>query len=167
MSQLKRNHVKNIITLLATAIALVFINKINSERMETSVWGLIILLGCSIYYAASKAYLLYRLRTIIPTKSVLQTIEKLEQYKKLNTFMHTYGEVLYVLVLSVGIYLYMRPVLDKFLLDTTGQTILCFWWIWGALIIWMLIYTFVIKRRRMKKDITILEDYLKLLRADD
>ena len=80
--------------------------------------------------------------------------------------MHTYGELMYVLVLSVGVYLYLRPVLDKFLLDTTGRTILCFWWIWGALIVWMLFYTFVIKRRRMRKDIIILEDYLQTLRAD-
>jgi flagellar biosynthesis protein FlhB len=164
-SKLKRNHLKNIVTLLATAIALVLINKVNAEKMMTSAWGLTILLICALYYAASKAYLLYRLQAIRPTESVLRTIEKLERYKKLNTFMHTYGEVLYVLVLSLGVYLYMRPVMDKFLLDTTGRTILCFWWIWGVLIVWMLIHTFVIKRRRLKKDIAILEDYLKLLRT--
>lgn len=166
LSQLKKNHIKNIIMLLSTAIVLVFVNKINSEKMETSAWGLTILLTCAVYYAVSKTYLLYRLKAIKPTNSVLQTIGQLERYKKLNTFMHTYGEVMYVLVLSVGVYLYLRPVLDKFLLDTTGRTILCFWWIWGALIVWMLFYTFVIKRRRMRKDIIILEDYLQTLKAD-
>ena len=166
LSQLKKNHIKNIIKLLTTAIILVLINKLNSQKMETSSWGLTILLTCAIYYAVSKTYLLYRLKIIKPSNSVLQTIGQLERYKKLNTFMHTYGEVMYVLVLSVGVYLYLRPVLDKFLLDTTGRTVLCFWWIWGALIVWMLFYTFVIKRRRMRKDIIILEDYLQTLRAD-
>lgn len=167
LSLLKKNHIKNIATFLATAIVLVFINKINSEKMETSAWGLSILLVCAIYYAVSKTYLLYQLKTIKLTNSVFQTIGQLERYKKLNTFMHTYGEVTYVLILGVGVYLYLRPVLDKFLLDTTGRTIFCFWWIWGALILWMLFYTFVIKRSRMKKDIIILENYLQSLKADD
>lgn len=167
LSQLKKNHVKNIITLLSTAVVLVLINKINSEKMETSAWGLTILLTCAVYYAASKTYLLYRLKAIKPTNSVLQTIGQLERYKKLNTFMHTYAEVLYVLVLSVGVYLYLRPVLDKFLLDTTGRTILCFWWIWSALIVWMLFHTFVIKRRRMRKDIVVLENYLQTLKSNE
>lgn len=167
LSQLKKNHVKNIITLILTGAALVLINQINSEKMETSVWGLTIMLSCSVYYAASKTYLLFRLNAIKPTNSVLQAITQLERYKKLNTFMHTYGEVLYSLVLSLGVYLYLRPVLDKFLLDTTGRTILCFWWIWSALIAWMLFYTFVIKRRRMRKDIIILESYIQSLRSDD
>lgn len=166
LSQLKKNHIQNIITLLSTAIALVIINKINSQKMETSAWGLTILISCAIYYALSKTYLLHRLNAIKPTNSVLDTIIQLERYKKLNSFMHTYGEVVYILVLSGGVYLYLRPVLDKFLLDTTGRTILCFWWIWGALIVWMLFYTFVIKRKRMKKDIIILEGYLQSLKAD-
>lgn len=167
LAQLKKNHIQNIITLFSTAIVLVLISKINSEKMEISAWGLIILLSCAVYYAMSKTYLLYRLKAIKPTHSVLHAIGQLERYKKLNTFMHTYGEVVYVLVLSAGVYLYLRPVLDKFLLDTTGRTIVCFWWIWGMLIAWMLFYTFVIKRRRMKKDIIILENYLQSLKAED
>jgi amino acid transporter len=166
LSELKKNHLRNIITLLITGIALVFIDKINAEKMETSVLGLTILLTCSVYYAASKTYLLYRLKAVTPTDSVMQTIAKLERYKKLNTLMHTYGEMIYVLILSAGVYLYLRPVLDKFLLDTTGRTILCFWWIWGALIAWMLFYTFIIKRRRMKKDIIIIESYLRSLKTE-
>lgn len=164
---LKKNHLINIATFCLTAIALLIIEQINSKRMETSSFGFWILMICSLYYAASKAYLLQRLQKIKPGSSVLQTIQQLEAYKRLNIWMHTHGEVIYVLVLSSGVYLYLRPVLDKFLLDKTGHTILCFWWIWGICILWMLIYTFVIKRRRMKKDIHILESYASSLQKEE
>lgn len=167
LSQLKKNHLKTIVTFIITAIVIVYIDRINSKKIETSDYGLAILLGCSFYYALSKIYLFYRLNKIKPTGSVFQTILQLDRYKKLNIFMHTYVEVLYALVLSVGVYLYSRPVLDKFLLDKTGHTILCFWWIWGACIAWMIFYTFVIKRRRMKKDIIILEKYMQSLKLTD
>ncbi|RYZ49607.1 MAG: hypothetical protein EOP49_15920 [Sphingobacteriales bacterium] len=159
LQSLKKNHLINIATFILTAVLLVFIDRINAQKIATSGYGFWILIGCSVYYATSKAYLLHRLQQIKPGNSVLQSIRQLESYKRLNIWMHTHGEVLYVLVLSLGVYLYLRPVLDKFLLDKTGHTILCFWWIWGACILWMLIYTFVIKRRRMKKDIRILEAY--------
>lgn len=164
ISLLKRNHLQTIITFIITAIGLVFIDKINSEKLETSAYGFWILMGCSLYYTLSKTYLFYRLNKIKPTQTVLQTIKQLENYKKLNIWMHTYGEVLYVLVLGFGVYLYLRPVLDKFLLDKTGRTILCFWWVWGACIVWMIFYTFFIKRRRMKKDIVILEKYMQSIK---
>lgn len=163
---LKKNHLKTIITFIITAVAIVYIDRINAQKLDTSDYGFWILIGCSLYYALSKTYLLYRLNKIKPTQSVLQAIEQLEGYKKLNIWMHTYGEVLYVLVLGFGVYLYLRPVLDKFLLDKTGRTILCFWWIWGAFIVWMIIYTFVIKRRRMKKDVNILEKYIQSIKSE-
>lgn len=163
---LKKNHLRNIMVFIITTIAIVFIDDINSRKFETSDLGFWILIGCSIYYVLSKAYLLYKLNQIIPDKTVLDTIQKLEDYKKLNIWLHTYGEIIYSLVLSVGVYLYLRPVLDKFLLDKTGYTILCFWWIWAACILWMLIHIFYIKRRRMKKDIQVLENYRMSLKPD-
>nr|WP_315152235.1 hypothetical protein [uncultured Flavobacterium sp.] len=163
---LKKNHLKTIIVFIITAIAIIYIDRINAEKMVTSDYGFWILIGCSLYYALSKTYLLYRLNKVKPTQSVLQTIEQLEDYKKRNIWMHTYGEVLYVLVLGFGVYLYLRPVLDKFLLDKTGRTILCFWWVWGACIVWMIFYTFFIKRRRMKKDVAILEKYIQSIKSE-
>lgn len=163
---LKKNHLKTIIVFIITAIAIIYIDRINAEKMVTSDYGFWILIGCSLYYALSKTYLLYRLNKVKPTQSVLQTIEQLEDYKKLNIWMHTYGEVLYVLVLGFGVYLYLRPVLDKFLLDKTGRTVLCFWWVWGACIVWMMFYTFVVKRRRMKKDVAILEKYIQSIKSE-
>lgn len=160
LSELKRNHYKTIILFVTTAIAIIWIDKISSEKMATSAYGFWILIGCSLYYAASKIYLLNRLNDIKPTESVLSTIQQLEKYKKLNIRMHTYGEIVYVLVLNFGVYLYLRPVLNKFLLDKTGHTILCFWWIWAACICWMIFYTFFIKRKRMKKDSSIIEKYI-------
>lgn len=166
ISLLKRNHLKTIITFIITTIALVFIDKLNSEKLETSAYGFWILMGCSLYYALSKTYLFYRLTKIKPTQTVLQTIKQSESYKKLNIWMHTYGEVLYVLVLGLGVYLYLRPVLDKFLLDKTGRTILCFWWVWGTCIVGMIFYAFFIKRRRMKKDVAILEKYMQSIKSE-
>ncbi|WP_281233759.1 hypothetical protein [Flavobacterium gelatinilyticum] len=166
ISGLKINHLKTIITFIITPIALVYIDSLNAEKMDTSASGFWILIGCSLYYALSKTYLLYRLSKIRPIESVLETVKKLERYKKLNIWMHTYGEVLYVLILGFGVYLYLRPVLDKFLLDKTGRTILCFWWVWGICILWMFFYTFVIKRRRMKKDVAILEKYMQYIKSE-
>lgn len=163
---LKKNHLKTIIVFIITAIAIIYIDRINAEKMVTSDYGFWILIVCSLYYALSKTYLLYSLNKVKPTQSVLQTIEQLEDYKKRNIWMHTYGEVLYVLVLGFGVYLYLRPVLDKFLLDKTGRTILCFWWVWGACIVWMIFYTFFIKRRRMKKDVAILEKYIQSIKSE-
>ena len=163
LQALKKNHILNIATFIITAFVILMIDRINSQQMETSDFGFWILIICSVYYALSKAYLLYRLNHIKPDNTVLDTVQKLEDYKNLNIWMHTYGEVIYALTLGLGVYLYLRPVLDKFLLDQTGRTVLCFWWIWSACILWMLIYTFVIKRKRMKKDVRILEDYIKSL----
>lgn len=166
LQALKKNHIVNIVTFIITAFAILFIDHINAQKMETSVLGFWILIGCSLYYALSKAYLLYRLNQVKPGETVLNAIQKLEAYKKMNIWFHTYGEVIYALILGFGIYLYLRPVLDKFLLDKTGRTILCFWWIWGACILWMLIYTFVIKRRRMKKDVRVLENFIHSLKSE-
>ncbi len=163
---LKKNHIVNIAAFIITAFAILLIDHINSQKMETSNFGFWILIGCSLYYGLSKAYLLYKLNQVQPGETVLDAIQKLETYKKLNIWFHTYGEVIYALVLGLGIYLYLRPVLDKFLLDKTGRTVLCFWWIWGACIIWMFVHTFFIKRRRMKKDVNILEDYVQSLKSD-
>ncbi|WP_026751638.1 hypothetical protein [Sediminibacterium sp. C3] len=167
LSKLRQNHIANIIMLLSTAIVLIVIDKINSEKIETSSWGLFILLTCSLYYALSKSYLLYRLNAIKPTHSVLHTIEQLERYKRLNTFMHTYGEMMYTLVLCIGIYLYINPVMDIFLLNNREEAMIWLWGIWGALIAWLLFYNFVIKRRRMKSDIQIIENYLKALKTNE
>ncbi len=163
---LRKNHILNIATFIATAFAVLIIDHVNSQKMETSAYGFWILIGCALYYTLSKMYLLYKLNRIKLNKPVLETIQRLEAYKKLNIWFHTYGEVLYALVLSVGIYLYLRPVLDKLLLDKTGGAVLCFWWIWGGCFLWMLFYTFIIKRRRMRKDILVLENYIQSLKSE-
>lgn len=163
---LKKNHFITIITFLITVIALSVIDKINSQQIAVSAAGFWILICCSLYYACSKSYMLYRLNKIKPAQSVLHAVGELENYKKLNIWMHTYGEVLYVLAVCCGVYLYLRPVLDKFLLDKTGRTIFCFWWVWSACIAWMIVYTFVIKRRRMKKETKLLEKYVKAIKSE-
>lgn len=81
--------------------------------------------------------------------------------------MHTYGEMMYTLVLSIGIYLYINPVMDIFLLNNREEAMIWLWGIWGALIAWLLFYNFVIKRRRMKSDIQIIENYLKALKTNE
>ncbi len=163
---LKRNHLQTIISFGLTAVAIVYIDRVSAQKLATSAYGFWTLISCSLYYALSKTYLLYRLNNIKSTENVLHTIKQLESYKKLNIWMHTYGEVSYAMVLASGVYLYLRPVLDKFLLDKTGKTILCFWWIWGACIAWMIFYTFVIKRKRMRKDVAILEKYIQSIKSE-
>lgn len=164
--QLKKNHLKNIFMFITTAVVLIIINKINMGRIDISYSGFAILLGCAIYYAISKIFLLNRLNAINPTNDVLQTIRQLERYNKLNKIMHTYGEIIYLLVLNAGVYIYIRPVLDKIFLDISVKSTLFLILIWGSVILWMLFHTFCIKRRRMKKDIVIIESYLHSLETE-
>lgn len=154
-----KNHVQTVLTFIVTTIAIIYIDTINAQKLATSAYGFWILIGCSLYYALSKIFLLHRLTKIKLTTSVLHTIKQLEAYKKLNIWMHTYGEIIYVLVLGFGVYLYLRPVFDKFLVDK-------FWWIWGCYIAWTIVYTFVIKHRRMKKDVAILEKYIQSIKSE-
>jgi hypothetical protein len=160
LTTLKINHLQTIILFVITAIALFQIDKITSEKIVTSAYGFWILIGCSLYYAISKTYLLYRLNAIKPTDNVLHTIKQLKNYKKLNTRLLTYGEVLYTIVLTFGVYLYLLPVFKQILLDKTEHTIVYFWWIWTAYICWVLFHALYIKRKRMKKDSQIIENYI-------
>ena len=166
LSELKRNHLKNIVMLLSTAFALVMINKVNSDKIEVSVWGFALLLLCAVYYALSKMYLLIQLRAIKPTNNVFQVITQLERYNTLNTFMHTYGEAIYLLVLNVGVYLYLHPVMAAFQIHISGNSILYIGLIWIAWFGWMMYYTFGIKRSRMKKDRSIIENYKLSLKME-
>ncbi len=163
---LKRNHQIMIALFAFITVVIYLIHEFNQQHMQTSTTGFMILMGCSIYYTLSKLYLFYRIRNIQTTDPTLQVVQALERYKRLNNFMHTYGEVMYVSVLSVGIYLYLKDILNKYLLDHTGKTLLCFWWIWGACFLWIVINTFVIKRKRMKKDLRILEGFIHSLEQE-
>lgn len=157
---LKRNHLKTIILFVITAIALFLIDEIASEKIVTSSYGFGILIGCSLYYATSKSYLLYRLNAIKPTDNTLHTIKQLKSYKKMNTGLLTYGEVLYTIVLTFGVYLYLLPVFEQMLLDKSKPAMAYFWCLGVAYICWILFYTLYIKRKRMNKDSQIIENYI-------
>ncbi|WP_294675219.1 hypothetical protein [uncultured Fluviicola sp.] len=167
LSELKKNHTKNIALFLTTACLLVFIDRVNAEKMETSLLGLILLVSCSLYYAASKSFLLYRLKSIRSTDNTLDVLGRLERYERLNSFMHTYGEILYVAVLSMGVYLYLQPVFETILKEQIRNYPLVFWGVWGAFLIWVVIHTLVVKRIRLKKELQILANYRQSLQSEN
>lgn len=167
LSELKKNHTKNIALFLATACVLIFIDRVNAEKMETSLFGLILLVSCSLYYAASKSFLLYRLKSIRSTDNTLNVLGRLEKYERLNVFMHTYGEILYVSVLSMGVYLYLQPVFETVLLEQIQNYPFVIWGTWGAFLIWVVIHTLVVKRIRLKKELQILENYRQSLQSEN
>ncbi len=163
---LKKNHYQTILTFVLTSIAIIYIDTLNAEKMITSITGFWLLLGCALYYALIKSYLLYRLNEIKPTQSVLQTIHQLERYKKLNAWMATYGEIIYLLILSLGVYLYLQPVIIKFSLEEKKINILWIYSVFGAYFLWTVIYMLVIKRRQLQKDIRLLEKFLQSIKTN-
>lgn len=162
LSGLKTGYAKTIFVFMLTAIAIVLVDRLNAQSISTSVNGFRILLVCALYYALSKAYLLYRLDRIKPTLPVLQAIQELERYKKLNTVALTYGELLYAIVLSIGVYLYIQALAP--LLEKENPYVLNL--VLGAYILWVAIHTLVIKRRHLKKELFVLETYIQTLRSE-
>lgn len=162
LSGLKTGYTKTIFIFLLTAIAIVLIDRLNSQSISTSVNGFRILLGCALYYALSKLYLIYRLERIKPTLPVLRAIQELERYKKLNTAVLTYGELLYAIVLSIGVCLYVQALAP--LLEKENPYVLNL--VLGAYILWVAIHTLVIKRKQLQKQLSVLETYINTLQTE-
>ena len=160
---LKTGHTQTMIVFFITAFAIVFIDKLSSEKIRTSSSGFWILLACALYSALSKAYLLFRLNQVKPTQPVLKTITLLEQHRKLNMAMLTYGELLYTLVLSAGVYLYLQPVVPLLQKEHPYVIELAL----GAYILWAFIHTVFFKRKNLKTELEILEVHIQTLRSEN
>lgn len=159
LSFLRKDHLKNVFVFLSTALVLFYADRISASKITTSAWGFRILMGCAIYYALSKAYMYYRLGQIDPTQSVLQTIRKLEFYKKLNEVMMTYGELAYLSLISFGVYLYLQPIAPLFEKHNAVWIKL----VWGTYVLWAVFNAFFIKRKKLRKEISLLENYIQTL----
>lgn len=162
LAALKTGYAKTILMFVMTALVIVLVDQLSSASIRTSAAGFRILLGCALYYALTKVYLLYRLGRVKPTLPVLQAIEQLERYQKLNTVMLSYGELLYAIVLSIGVYLYIKPLMPFFEKENPGIIPL----VLGAYILWTVIYTLVIKRKQLRKELRIVEAYIQTLKHD-
>jgi hypothetical protein len=166
LGKLKKEQLKMVFTFLFTASIIVYVDYVSSQKMETSRPGFYILLGCAIYYAATKFFLFQKLGSIDASLPVLKCIAQVEAYKKLNQFFYTYGELLYVIILSFGVYLYLQPILIHLsgLNPTKYLEFLKF--IWIAYLGWAVFNTFYLKRKCLKKETNILETYLRQLSSD-
>ncbi len=164
LKKLKYDTLKNIFVFAFTGVAIFYIDKVSSEKVTTSAAGFWILMGCAIYYAAAKAYLFYKLNEIKPTLPVLTAIEKLETYKKLNTFLLTYGELIYVILLSVGVYLYLQPVFALMGINMNPKYLKFLKFIWLAYLLWAFYNTFFIKRKKLIADNKLLTTLLQSLK---
>ena len=162
LSALKTGYARTIFVFVMTAVAIVLADKLSSATVTTSAEGFRILLGCALYYALSKAYLLYRLGRVKPTLPVFQAIEQLERYKKLTTRMLTYGELPYAIVLSTGVYLYAQALMPLFEKENP-LAIPC---VLGVYILWAAFYTLVIRRRHLRNELCVLETYIQTLRSE-
>lgn len=160
---LKTGHIQTMIVFFVTAFAIVFIDKLSSEKIKTSSFGFWLLLCCALYYAFSKAYLLHRLNRVKPTQPVFQTIALLEQYKKLNVLVQTYGELLYAIVLSAGVYLYIQPIVPFLQKEHpyVMESVL------GVYILWVCVYSLFFKRKKLKTELQILDTYIQTLKSEN
>ena len=159
---LKKKNFKQYFLFLATAVAITFIHSVSSKTIETSKLGFGILLGCSLYYAVSKVYLNQKLSKIKPTQSVKENIQFVLQYSKLATLFSIYLEFIYTIVLSIGVYLYMQPIID---MNSTSESYfpLLAKLVWILYLIWAFIYTFIIKRKAFVKEQKILTEIIRKL----
>lgn len=165
LKKLKNAHIKTVFTFIATAAAICYIDHVSAAKLPISVSGFWILVGCALYYAASRLYLLRQLNSISPAQPALTVMEQLVSYKKLNGFLSIYGEIMYVLILSIGVYLYVMPILLFMYKTLPLNYVKWLQLIWVMYIGWVLIHTFYFKRRRLKAETAIIENYLQSLQA--
>ncbi|VXB83966.1 conserved membrane hypothetical protein [Flavobacterium sp. 9AF] len=162
---LKKKNFKQYFLFLATAVALVFINNISSKTIETSKLGFGILLSCSLYYAISKVYLNQKLSKISPLNSAKENLESLVNYSKLVTFVSIFLEFIYAVVLSIGVYLYMQPIIEANSASGNYFPLLAKL-VWVFYLIWAFIYTFIIKRKEVTKEKKIIECMIQSLKEN-
>lgn len=162
---LKRSHLKMLLAFVLTAAAIVYVDYVCSSKFLTSKSGFLILLFCSIYYSVLKLYLYSHLKAVDVTESVSDCIKKLENYNKTNNILQTYGEIIYVTLLSLGVYLYLQPF--TFYINTTNKTaaLTALKIVSITYLLWAIIYTFIIKRRLLNKETKVIERYLNQLKS--
>ncbi len=165
LKKLKDAHVKTVFTFVATAAAIWYVDYVSAAKLATSASGFWILVGCALYYAASRLYLIRQLNAISPAQPALKVMEQLGSYKKLNSFLATYGEILYVVILSIGVYLYLMPILLYMTNSIPLKYIHLLKFVWFIYIGWVLLHTFYFKRKRLKSETAIIENYLQSLKA--
>lgn len=163
LGQLKKDQMKMLATFILNAAAIIYIDFVSGQKIETSRPGFYILLGCTIYYASLQFFLFKKLNAINPSLPVVASIKQLENYKKINQFFQIYGELIYVIVLSFGVYLYIQPILLHLSNGAPSKYLEYFKFIWFAYLAWAFVNTFYIKRKRLKKETAILEKYINQL----
>ena len=162
---LKKRLFQNIATFIITAAAIIYIDFVSSAIIVTSAIGFWIMLFCAIYYAGSKVFLLYRLKRINSKQPVLKVIEQLDSYKSLNAIMLTYGELLYILLLSIGVYLYIIPIANFMSAGKIQNYFVYFILVWIGYILWIILNTFYLKRKKLLKENQILKDHIQYLKS--
>lgn len=159
---LKKKNFKQYFLFLATAVAITFIHSVSSKTIVTSKLGFGILLSCSLYYAISKVYLNHKLSKISPLNSAKENLEMLVNYSKLVSFVSTFLEFIYAVVLSMGVYLYMQPIIDANSASDNYFPLLAKL-VWILYLIWAFIYTFIIKRKALVKEQKTLTEIIRNL----
>ena len=159
---LKKKTFKQYFLFLTTAVAITFIHSVSSKTIVTSKLGFAILLGCSLYYALSKVYLNVKLSKIKPIQSVKENIQFVLQYSKLATLFSIYLEFIYAIVLSIGVYLYMQPIIE---VNSTPKNSFPFLakLVWVLYLVWAFIHTFIIKRKALVKEEKTLTEIIRNL----
>lgn len=163
LGQLKKDQMKMLATFILNAAAIIYIDFVSGQKIETSRPGFYILLGCTIYYASLQFFLFKKLNAINPSLPVVASIKQLENYKKINQFFQIYGELIYVIVLSFGVYLYIQPILLHLSNGAPSKYLEYLKFIWFAYLTWAFVNTFYLKRKRLKKETAILEKYINQL----
>lgn len=167
LKKLKQYQLKSVLTMALTAGVIIYVDRVSSAKLETSVPGFWILLGCALYYTISKWFLYRKLQSIDPALPVVNMIAQLEIYKKWNIFFQTYAYFVYVLLLSIGVYLYLLPVIE-FMSDKVSPRHLKFLkFIWLAWLAWAFINTFFIRKKQLATDTKILNGYIKILKSEE
>lgn len=154
--KLRTKHLMQSILFFSTAIAIVVIDNITNEQIETSVTGFSILMGCSIVYGIIRLWLYFKLQSIDLTMPTRKLLDALRNYRSLAQFIFVKVEFIYAIILSVGVIIYLKPVFVFFSLEMLAL-------IFSTYAGWVVFHTFVIKRREAKAESKQIEDLITAL----
>jgi hypothetical protein len=151
-AMLRKKQMKQILVFAVTAITVIYTHLVSSQKIETSQAGFCILLGCSLYYTSTRLFVYMQLRRIRLTDTALEVLQRIKKYNRINQFLLTEGQLIYVIILSTGVYLYLLPVIGVLHRNLSPEYISYIKWVWITYILWAVYHTFYIKRKEARQE---------------
>lgn len=165
-SALRKKQKNQVFSFAFTTLAIIYTHWISSQKTETSQTGFFILLTCSLYYTLTRFFLYRLLVKIKLTAKTLEMLRKIKKYNQINQFLLTEGQLIYVIVLSTGVYLYLRPIVQLMHLNLAPGHLGYLNWVWICYILWIIYHTFFIRRKEAREEEAKIRDLISSLESN-